>query len=189
MRSPVAACLGRMPRTLAMVSLSLFATGALATDIEWRHRTGHDRVSLMANPLGVASRISFYEGRGFTGSAIQPYAQACGFSFGMLNEGSGTILTQLKSWRAIGADGKEIPLRAPEEWEADWLKADIPEPARIAFRWAQFQSEITFEPGDWIMGMATLASAPKPPFRILARYRDDKGDHELQLDQLHCADD
>ena len=39
------------------------------------------------------------------------------------------------------------------------------------------------------MGMATLASAPKPPFRILARYRDNQGDHELQLDKLHCADD
>ena len=188
MRYPVA-CLGRMPRTLAMLGIALFATGSLATDIEWRHRAVHDTVSLMANPLGVASRISFYEGRGFTSSAIEPYAQACGFSFGMLNEGDKTIVTQLKSWRAIGADGEEISLRPPEEWEADWLDANIPEPARIAFRWAQFQSEITFEPGDWIMGMATLTSAPKPPFRILARYRDNKGDHELQLDKLHCADD
>ena len=172
-----------------MLGIWLFATGSLATDIEWRHRAVHDRVSLMANPLGVASRISFYEGRGFVSSAIEPYAQACGFSFGMLNDGDKTIVTQLKSWRAIGADGEEISLRPPEEWEADWLDANIPEPARIAFRWAQFQSEITFEPGDWIMGMATLASAPKPPFRILARYRDNQGDHELQLDKLHCADD
>ncbi len=188
MRYPVA-CLGRMPRTLAILGIALFTTGSLATDIEWRHRAVQDRVSLMANSLGVASRISFYEGRGFTSSAIEPYAQACGFSFGMLNEGDKTIVTQLKSWRAMGADGEEISLRPPEEWEADWRDANIPEPARIAFRWAQFQSEITFEPGDWIMGMATLASAPKPPFRILARYRDNQEDHELQLDQLHCADD
>ena len=66
-----------MPRTLVILGIALFATGSLATDIEWRHRAVHDTVSLMANPLGVASRISFYEGRGFTSSAIEPYAQAC----------------------------------------------------------------------------------------------------------------
>lgn len=162
---------------------------ALADDIEWQHRTTQGKVTLMANPLGVASRTSFYEARGFAVSTISPYALACGFSFGMLNEGSEVITVPLQSWRAIGADGKEIPFRLTEDWEKDWTKADIPEPARIAFRWAQFQSDNRFEPGDWIMGMATLAAVPRPPFRIVARFHDNQGKHDLQLDNLRCADD
>lgn len=180
---------GLMLRMLAMVGVSLFAASSSATEIEWKHRAKLGPVSLMANPLGVASRLSFYEGRGFASSAIQPYAKACGFSFGMLNEGNEAIVTQLKSWRVIGADGKEIHFRLPEEWESDWRKANISEPARIAFRWAQFQSNNTFEPGDWIMGMATLSTVPKSPFNIVARFTDTKGEHELHLDKLSCADD
>jgi hypothetical protein len=188
MTQPIAS-VALLLRLLAMVGVSLFATGATATEIQWKYRAVHGTVSLMANPLGAASRLSFYEGRGFATSEIQPYAKACGFSFGMLNEGSGAIVTELKSWRAIGADGKEIRFRLPEEWEADWRKANLSEPARIAFRWAQFQSDNTFEPGDWIMGMATLTAAPKSPFNIIARFTDTKGEHELHLDKLYCADD
>lgn len=171
---------------LAALSCSMLA---LADDIEWKHRTTQGKVSLMANPLGFASRTSFYEARGFAGSAIRPYARACGFSFGMLNEKNEAITVPLKSWRAIGADGKVILFRLTEEWDADWGKASIPEPARIAFRWAQFQTENRFEPGDWIMGMSTLAAAPTAPFRIVARFHDPQGEHELQLDNLRCADD
>jgi len=69
----------------------------------------------------------------------------------------------------------------------EWVKSGVSEAARIAFRWAQFQSENTFEPGDWIMGMATLEVPLSGTFRLVARYRDDKGNHEIVLDKLSCA--
>lgn len=162
---------------------------AQEADIRWQHRAQHDKVTLMANPLGTASRLSFFAGRGFPADAIRPYARACGFSFGMLNEGTEPVTADLVSWRAVGADGQEIGFRLPEEWEDDWRKAGIAAPASIAFRWAQFQTVNRFAPGDWIMGMATLKAVPLSPLRLVARFRDTRGEHEIQLDNVRCADD
>lgn len=167
-------------------------TAAAEGDIEWRHRATQAAVTLSVNPLGTASRTAFYVGRGFTASAIRPYAQACGFSFGMQNDSAATLDVRLADWYAVDAAGQRIALRPPAAWDADWATAGVAEAARIAFRWAQFQSENTFEPGDWIMGMATLAAPPLAPFSLVARYRDhhdQRGDHEIIIDGLACAND
>lgn len=162
---------------------------ALAADKEWRHRASRGAVTLMANPLSSVSRMAFYESRGFRTEQILPYVKTCGFSFGMQNGNALAITTSLRDWRAVGADGRQVGLRLPETWDADWDKSAVSQPARIAFRWAQFQTENTFEPGDWIMGMATLESPLPGKFRIVARYRDTKGDHEIVLDKLACVRD
>jgi len=156
-------------------------------DIEWRHRTTQGAATLTASPITPASRTSFYIGRGFSAATIRPYADACGFSFGMQNGGAKALTTRLADWHAVGTDGRKVALRLPQSWDADWEKAGVAQAARIAFKWAQFQAENVFEPGDWIMGMATLEAAPAAPFRVVARYRDDKGDHEIVLDKLACA--
>jgi hypothetical protein len=178
----------RLLAICTLLSVAVFPTRA-DEGIQWRHRVTQGAVTLTANPLTPAARTSFYIGRGFSATAIRPFAQACGFSFGMQNGGARALTTRLADWHAVGADGKRIALRLPEAWNADWEKAGVPPAARIAFRWAQFQAENTFEPGDWIMGMATLETAPAAPFRIVARYRDDKGDHEIAIERLACARD
>ncbi len=143
----------------------------------------------MANPLTKGSRTAFYEARGFTAAAIRPYAETCGISFAMRNDGAATIAVSLTEWRAIGADGKVVGFILPDSWDEHWRKLGVAQAARIAFRWAQFQSENVFAPGDWIMGMATLEAAPAGPFRLVARYSDDRGNHEIVLDRLDCAHD
>jgi hypothetical protein len=159
------------------------------SDIEWRYQSHSDNVTVMANRLGRGSRMAFYEARGFSVDTIRPYAEACGFSFGMKNEGGTSINARLADWRAIGTDGRAVAFVAPETWEERWRKAGVSSPARIAFRWAQFQSDNVFAPGDWIMGMATLTVKPAGLFRLVARYSDDKGNHEIVLDKLECARD
>lgn len=181
-------------RTVAAWALLLGAACAAAgtaraAEQEWRHRSSQGGVTLTANPLGALSRKAFYESRGFRGEQIEPYASACGFSFGVQNGSTRAISTRLRDWHAVGADGRQVALRLPESWDAEWEQAAVPQPARIAFRWAQFQAENRFEPGDWIMGMATLAAPLQGEFRIVARYRDKKGEHEIVLDRLACARD
>lgn len=176
-------------RFAVLAIAGLTAAPAVAADAEWRHRAVRNAVVLTANPLSAASRVAFYEARGFDTRSVRPYAQTCAFSFGMHNRGRLPITTRLGDWRAIGADGSEAGLRAPESWEAEWENAGVPQSARIAFRWAQFQAENIFEPGDWIMGMATLEKPLPGKFRVVARYRDKKGDHEIVLDRLACARD
>lgn len=178
----------RLLATLALmagISLPACADG----DIEWRHRATQGAVTLSANPLGLASRTAFYSARGFAAEAIRPYAEACGFSFGMQNGGTTTLSTRLADWRAIGADGRAVRFRLPAEWELQWARAQVPEAARIAFRWAQFQAENVFEAGDWIMGMATLDAPLSGTFRLVAHYHDEKGDHEIVLDKISCSHD
>jgi hypothetical protein len=160
-----------------------------ADDFTWNHRATQGAVTLTANPLDSAARTAFYLARGFSEESIRPYATACGFSFGMHNNGSVVLSTRLPEWYFIGADGRRVAIRLPEAWDADWEQAGVSQAARIAFRWSQFQTEITFQPGDWIMGMATLEESPSAPFRLVARYRDEKGNHELVLDRLSCAQD
>lgn len=158
-------------------------------DTAWAHRAVQDAVELSANPLGSVSRTAFYGARGFPEATIRPYAQACGFSFGMQNGSASKLTTRLADWHAVSADGKRVALRLPERWDIEWAKSGVPEAARIAFRWAQFQAENTFEPGDWIMGMATLETPLSGTFRLVARYRDDRGKHEIVLEKLSCAKD
>lgn len=175
------------------VLLTGLAAGAganlAAEDFEWRHRATNGAVVLTANPLTPPQRTAFYVARGFSGTAIRPYAQACGFSFGMRNTGSKPVRTTLADWQAIGASGNAVRLRLPAAWDADWVRAGVSETARIAFRWAQFQAENSFEAGDWIMGMATLEAPLPGNFRLVARYHDEKGGHEIVLDQLVCNRD
>lgn len=179
--------------------LSTLVTGSLwaivlagtcsADDNNWSHSGQHGSVTLGIGALTQKWRSAFYVNRGFDATVIRPYATACGFSFGLRNEGDVAIETRLSDWRAVGADGTEIALRLPENWEAEWERAGVSQSARIAFHWAQFQSENVFAPGDWIMGMATLAAAPQAPFRLLASYRDSGGEHEILIEQLNCAGD
>lgn len=171
--------------------LILLCAGSVAAEdgMEMRYLVRQGSVALGVNPLTASARRAFYEARGFTAAAISPYAEACGFSFGMQNATGRTIRTTLSDWHAVGADGARIAFTLPETWDVQWDKAGVPSAARIAFKWAQFQTKNVFEPGDWIMGMATLKSAPKPPFRLVARYQDNKGDHEIALDKLECAHD
>lgn len=158
-------------------------------DIEWRHRATQGAVTLSANPLDRASRSAFYTARGFAAEAIRPYAQACGFSLRMQNGGAGPLTTRLADWRAVGADGRVVRLRLPAEWDRQWVRTQVPEAARTAFRWSQFQAENIFAAGDWIMGMATLETPLPGSFRLIARYLDEKGSHEIVLDNLACARD
>lgn len=158
-------------------------------DIVWRHSVSQENVTITANPLSEALRTSFYQGRGFTTESIRPYARSCGFSIGMRNAGSWPVTTRLAEWHAVGADGRKISIRQPAAWDAEWERLGVAQAARIAFRWAQFQAENAFEPGDWIMGMVALQDTPATPFRLVARYHDNKGDHEIVLDRLGCAQD
>lgn len=171
---------------LLLVTLALPV--AAQEGVDMRHLVRQGAVALGANPLPAAARTAFYAARGFSAAAIRPYAQACGFSFGMQNGGGSALRTRLADWHAVGADGQHVALHPPADWDARWEKAGVPQAARIAFKWAQFQAENVFAPGDWIMGMATLAARPAAPFRLVARYRDARGDHEIVLEQLACAD-
>jgi len=175
---------------LLLLPAALFASTVIAQDgMEMRYLVRQGSVALGVNPLSPSTRMAFYVARGFTEAMIRPYTAACGFSFGLQNATDRRIEASLPDWQVIGTDGARVAFTLPETWDVQWERASLPSAARIAFKWAQFQTHNVFEPGDWIMGMATLESEPKSPFRLVAHYRDAKGNHELVLDKLECARD
>ncbi len=143
----------------------------------------HDGVTVKASALTRSAVLAFYQARGFSAEAIAPYAAACVFSFELQNTTKKTLRLRLADWRAAGS----IRFRPSESWEAEWTRRNVAEPARIAFRWAQFQSELEFAPGDWIMGMAALERRPDGAFRLVVPYSIDGKKHEITLDRLACA--
>lgn len=126
---------------------------------------------------------AFYSARGFSAVALKPYADACILAFTLRNDTTTTMSYRLADWKA-----GDIPFTAVEIWDERWAKAGVPQPARIAFRWAQLPPEQEFSPGDWIMGMAALSARPKGPFRLTVRYQDDKEQHEFATESLRCTD-
>jgi hypothetical protein len=140
-------------------------------------------VKVKATALTRPAVLAFYQARGFSAEAIAPYADACVFSFEVQNGTRKTLRLRLTDWRAAGS----IRFRPAQSWEAEWARRDVAEPARIAFRWAQFQSELEFAPGDWIMGMAAPERRPEGAFRLTIPYTIDKRKHEISLDNLVCA--
>lgn len=182
--------LSRIPlRYLMMIAVTLPSLSAFAQeagDIEWRYHVQRGAVTLKLNPLGNAQRQAFYVARGFTAEQIAPYARSCGFSLGFLNNSAQELHTDLRNWYAVDRTGQKTSLRLPEAWDAEWSRHQLASTQRIAFRWAQFQRENTFEPGDWIMGMATLETPVGGPFRLVAPYRLGQEIQEISIDELRC---
>ena len=155
----------------ALLSLAFAAAAAQA------------EVTLTVKPLSRQQAAAFYLARGFPAEVVAAYARACVLSFSFRNEGKIALRFKLADWTA----GNGVRFRPLEKWETEWEKRGVPPAARIAFRWAQFPPVQEFEAGDWIMGMAVPERRIAGPFRITARYSDEKGKHELVTAATACA--
>ncbi|MBI4988989.1 MAG: hypothetical protein HZC23_09235 [Rhodocyclales bacterium] len=159
-------------------------SGAAQSQSPWH--AARDGVEIKATALTRSALLAFYQARGFSAQAIAPYADACAFSFEVRNTGRGPLRLRLADWRA-GERAGGARFMLPDEWDAEWVRRGVAEPARIAFRWAQFQAELEFAPGDWIMGMAALERRPPGRFRMSFRHRNGKESREVVLDNVTCA--
>lgn len=145
-----------------------------------------DGVEIKVSALQREQTAAFYQARGFAAETVAAYAAACGFAFELRNAGRNSVRLRLADWRAEDKGGA-ARFRRPDEWDAEWERRGVAEPARIAFRWAQFQAEQEFAPGDWIMGMAALERRIAGPFRLVLRFKTGKRQHEIAIDNLRCA--
>lgn len=165
------------------MALAMLA-GAAQSQSPWHAARGGVTVKVTALTKDAAR--AFYQARGFSADTIAPYAEACGFSFELRNAGKTAVQMKLADWRAAGKAGG-VRFTLPDEWDAEWARRGTTETARIAFRWAQFQAEQEFAPGDWIMGMTALERRIAGPFRLTLRFSDKNRQHEIAIDNITCA--
>jgi hypothetical protein len=67
-----------------------------------------------------------------------------------------------------------------------WQARGLSEPARIAFRWAQFPPEQEYEPGEWNQGMLAMGLPPGSRFDLVARWRVGDKTYEGVLTDVRC---
>ena len=129
---------------------------------------------------------AFYSARGFGREEAEIYARACVFQTVLRNEGGVAVSIQLADWRALAAK-RAFRLKLEPEWQYEWERHKLPEPARIAFRWAQFPLEQGFEPGDWSQGMTAYPLPHGARFDLKFKWRADGKMIEGVLKGARCA--
>ncbi len=130
----------------------------------------------------------FYAARGFPPDAIEHLAaRHCVFQTILRNESdTGAIRFDLADWRVRTPAGVR-PLKLVREWLPEWERYGVPESGRLAFRWALFPTEHTYEIGDWNMGMTTYALPLGTRFDLRVVYWRDRHRRSLVLPGVRCA--
>jgi hypothetical protein len=150
--------------------------------------TGAQGVNLSLTQILPDQVRAFYLARGFDREAAEAYASACVFQTVLRNEGNAPISFHLGDWRML--KGKTaFRLKTEHDWQHEWAGRKLTEPARIAFRWAQFPLQQDFEPGDWNQGMTTYPLPRGACFDLKFKWRAGGKTREGIVKGVCCAQD
>jgi hypothetical protein len=129
---------------------------------------------------------AFYLNRGFDPGSAELYATACVFMTVLRNDAAPAELAyRLADWR-IEAAGQARGLQPLADWLALWQQRGLAEPARIAFRWAQFPPEQEYARGEWNQGMLAVGLPPGAGFDLVARWSAAGKTYETRLNDVCC---
>jgi hypothetical protein len=129
---------------------------------------------------------AFYINRGFSAEDVEPYATACVFMTVLRNDAApGALAFRLADWQVRVKGALQSP-PSVESWMDLWTRRGLPEPARIAFRWAQFPVEQEYELGEWNQGMLATGLPPGAAFDLVARWQVEDKTYEGVLTDVRC---
>lgn len=134
---------------------------------------------------------AFFQGRGFPAEPADELAVACVFQAIVRNAGEppGPALgIDLARWQVDQGEGLQ-PLPLEREWQPRWEAAGVSQAARIAFRWALFPTEQSFQPGDYNWGMIPFGPAPGKPFDLSLVWSEDGVERSARITGIRCAAD
>ncbi|HEX9626499.1 MAG TPA: hypothetical protein VGA00_06125 [Acidiferrobacterales bacterium] len=149
----------------------------------------HHGVYIKLMQITPGQALAFYLARGFDAAPANRFAGACVFMTLLRNDAApGPVAFDLRDWRLIQG-GTERPLTQRDDWLAEWKRTGVPEPARVAFHWAQFPTRHTYERGDWNQGMHSYGGAPGDRFNLKLVWKADERTYRTVLRDLRCAPD
>lgn len=149
------------------------------------------QVSFSLNQRQPDQSRGFFQARGFSSAQAEAIAQDCLFQATIRNPASSptAITIDLGTWQVIAKDHKPQPPKLEQVWQQQWQQSGVTQPARIAFRWALFPTQQTFQPGDWNMGMITMGLTPGDEFDLIITWKAQGAPKSLRLNGLHCTAD
>lgn len=131
---------------------------------------------------------AFYVARGFELADADVFAGACVYMTVLRNESAAGELSFRQADWEVRLDGDARPLPPVDEWLATWQARGVPDPARLAFRWAQFPPEQSYARGEWNQGMLATGLAPGSRFDLIVRWTVAGQTYEGRLDDVRCTD-
>jgi len=158
-----------------------------ATGIEtWETRVHGVDISL--TQILPEQAQAFYVNRGFTLKQINPYAYSCVYMTVLRNSNApGPVHFITNNW-AVLVNKKPHKLLSVEQWLQRLTKNNIKPSALIAFRWAQFPPEQSYEPGgDWNQGMLSIGLPAGSQFDLTVRWDINGKPYKTRLQGIRCA--
>jgi hypothetical protein len=184
-------------RAFALTLLALWSLPASAVTETWvdpetglaTWQTETRGIQVRLTQISPDQARAFYQARGFAAEAAERYASECVFMTVVRNVGAAVIEHDLADWRYATPGRPPRAIRSKVEWDRLWQQANVPEPARIAFNWAQFPATQTFAPDDWNQGMTTYSVPRGGRFDLRFVWRSDGETLSGTLEEVRCADE
>ncbi len=152
------------------------------------------RLSLPALQLELAQRLpdqtrGFFIARGFPAELADDYARSCVFQTIAGNtDDTRPITTDTRLWR-VRRNGRERAIPSKQARLHAWSKQGLPPSAALAFRWATFPTEQTFQPGDYNWGMIGFGPKPGETFDLKLVWFEAGERKTHWIRHLSCAED
>ncbi len=140
---------------------------------------------------------AFLMARGFPKEIANDIAKSCVMQTVAKNvadtKNAKAITIKLKDWQ-IKIDGEQNEkikgVKLKEIWDSEWKSDDIATAARIAFRWATFPTEQTFEPhGDYNWGITSFGLPPSSIFDLNVVWYEGENKKSAWIHNIMCAED
>ena len=140
---------------------------------------------------------SFFQGRGFSAKVAEDMATSCVFqTIGRNTEAENktdSVTVDLSEWRLVAVDNQdkmEKSIKLKEDWNKEWKDANVSTASRIAFRWATYPSEQSFDPGgDFNWGMISMGPKPDTIFDLHVFWKQGDKKHDAWIKKMQCPKD
>jgi len=197
---------------MQMVYRSLFCaslitlTGVVGTHaVAATMTTGKDEQSLLPywqiQDKGMMLRLvqrlpdqsrGFFMSRKFAPKHSERIATSCVFQTvfkNISNESSPSPLTyNLRDW-VVYYQGKDRGLKTREDWEKEWIGADVSKASKMDFYWSLIPTTMTYQPGDYNWGMSFFDLKPGATFDLKLVWQQHGTTHAFLAKNIQCSPD
>ncbi len=136
---------------------------------------------------------AFYLARGFPDKIAGEIANSCMFqtiaknTLNKSDKNAATITLEQALWK-VKTRSQTKGIKLKKIWDSQWQKQQLKPSARIAYRWATFPTQQSFEPsGDYNWGMTCFDLKPGTEFDVEISWKHGKIKKSAWMYSLSCA--
>lgn len=146
-------------------------------------------ISIEVAPLYIEPMTAFFLHRGFPYETAKAFTRrGCVFraSIGHAGDNPERVRIDLNQW-ALRHDDQWQPYPTKDHWLRVLEDEDLPQTARIAFRWALLPVDQEYGPSDYNWGLQVLGLPPGATFDLRAVWRRGETRHTHVFENLRCS--